>query len=413
MNQTLNTLNELWIEAGEKVENYNDKINQMLKNENFSAQTLRDLTAKRDHAQARCDALRNQVDEAQATQVAHLRSSGQLPLGNGENQTDHSFISDFKALMRGDSKITNLVTSSKDESGEAAGLTIPQDLRTSINVLKRQYDVMEQYVNVENVTTASGSRVYEKWTNITPLTKLDSEDETIGANDDPNLKLVKYQIGRYGGITTATNSLLKDSAENIMSWLTGWIAKKVVVSRNKEIISLMQAAPKKPALSTFDDIITMINTAVDPAIKATSILITNTSGLNQLTLVKDALGNYLLQPDPVQPDRYLIKGKRVVEISDHWLPSGGEASSPLYPLYYGDFKQAMTLFDRENMSLLPTNIGAGAFETDTTKIRVIDRFDVQLTDTEAFVAGSFTAISDQKGNINTEATPTTTNHKEK
>lgn len=413
MNQTLNTLNELWIEAGEKVENYNDKINQMLKNENFSAQTLRDLTAKRDHAQARCDALRNQVDEAQATQVAHLRSSGQLPLGNGENQTDHSFISDFKALMRGDSKITNLVTSSKDESGEAAGLTIPQDLRTSINVLKRQYDVMEQYVNVENVTTASGSRVYEKWTNITPLTKLDSEDETIGANDDPNLKLVKYQIGRYGGITTATNSLLKDSAENIMSWLTGWIAKKVVVSRNKEIISLMQAAPKKPALSTFDDIITMINTAVDPAIKATSILITNTSGLNQLTLVKDALGNYLLQPDPVQPDRYLIKGKRVVEISDHWLPSGGEASSPLYPLYYGDFKQAMTLFDRENMSLLPTNIGGGAFETDTTKIRVIDRFDVQLTDTEAFVAGSFTAISDQKGNINTAATPTTTNHKEK
>ena len=59
MNQTLNTLNELWIEAGEKVENYNDKINQMLKNENFSAQTLRDLTAKRDHAQARCDALTN------------------------------------------------------------------------------------------------------------------------------------------------------------------------------------------------------------------------------------------------------------------------------------------------------------------------------------------------------------------
>ena len=192
-----------------------------------------------------------------------------------------------------------------------------------------------------------------------------------------------------------------------MSWLTGWIAKKVVVSRNKEIISLMQAAPKKPALSTFDDIITMINTAVDPAIKATSILITNTSGLNQLTLVKDALGNYLLQPDPVQPDRYLIKGKRVVEISDHWLPSGGETSSPLYPLYYGDFKQAMTLFDRENLSLLPTNIGGGAFETDTTKIRVIDRFDVQLTDTEAFVAGSFTAISDQKGNINTAATPIT------
>jgi len=63
--------------------------------------------------------------------------------------------------------------------------------------------------------------------------------------------------------------------------------------------------------------------------------------------------------------------------------------------------QAITLFDRENMSLLPTNIGAGAFETDTTKIRVIDRFDVKATDSEALVAGSFTAIADQVGNFKT------------
>ena len=61
--------------------------------------------------------------------------------------------------------------------------------------------------------------------------------------------------------------------------------------------------------------------------------------------------------------------------------------------------QAITLFDRENMSLLPTNIGAGAFETDTTKIRVIDRFDVKATDSEALVAGSFTAIADQVTHI--------------
>jgi len=51
------------------------------------------------------------------------------------------------------------------------------------------------------------------------------------------------------------------------------------------------------------------------------------------------------------------------------------------------------------MSLLSTNVGAGAFEKDQTKIRVIDRFDVQATDTEAFVAGSFTAIADQKANF--------------
>lgn len=407
MTYTLNQLNDLWIEAGEKVENYNDQIDNLLKNQNFSPKALNDLTAKRDSAKARCAALRTQVDEKQAAMVVNMRSNGLMPLGNGENPTDNSFISDFKGMMNGDPKIMNLVSSSTDEAGQAVGLTIPKDVRTSINLLKRQYDALEQYVNVENVRTQTGSRVYEKWTNITPLTRLDDEDATIGDNDDPNLSLVRYEIKRHGGITTATNSLLKDSAENVMAWLTSWVAKKTVVTRNKEIITLMQSVTKKPSLANFDDIITMINTAVDPAIKATSLLITNTSGFNKLSLVKDALGNYLMQPDPVKPDQYLIKGKRVVEISDHWLANGGTVAAPIYPLYYGDLKQAVTLFDRENLSLLSTNIGAGSFEKDLTKVRVIDRFDVQLTDKEAFVAGSFSAIADQKGNINSIA-PTTT-----
>ena len=53
--------------------------------------------------------------------------------------------------------------------------------------------------------------------------------------------------------------------------------------------------------------------------------------------------------------------------------------------------------------MLTTNIGGGAFEKDQTKVRVIDRFDVVATDTEAVVAGSFKEIADQAG-----ATATTT-----
>ena len=49
------------------------------------------------------------------------------------------------------------------------------------------------------------------------------------------------------------------------------------------------------------------------------------------------------------------------------------------------------------------NIGAGAFETDTTKIRVIDRFDVVTVDSEAFVPASFTAIADQTANFQAAA----------
>jgi len=196
-----------------------------------------------------------------------------------------------------------------------------------------------------------------------------------------------------------TNSLLKDTAENILAWLSSWIAKKVVVTRNQAIIAAMNAVPKKPTLAKFDDVIDMANTSVDPSILSTSFFLTNVSGCNELHKVKDAMGNYLLQPDPSQPQRMLIQGKQVVMVADRWLPSAGTAAAPVYPLYFGDLSQAVTLFDREQMSLLSTNVGAGAFEKDQTKIRVIDRFDVQATDTEAFVAGSFTAIADQKANF--------------
>lgn len=408
MKLTLNELNEKWVASGNKVADLNAKMQNALNDDNFSQEDFAALKNQYDSEKVRRDAWHDQVVEAQAEQVVNLRNEDKAPLNKNENDLKDQFVSDFKAMVKGDPQVMNLVTSDTDEAGNAIGLTIPKDVQTAINVLKRQYDSLEQYVNVENVTTQSGSRVYEKWSDVTPLKNLDDEDSEIGNNDDPKLSLVKYLIKRYAGITTATNSLLKDTAENILAWLSGWIAKKVVVTRNNAIIAVMDAVPSKPTLNTFDDIITMINTSVDPAIKATSILMTNTSGYDKLTKIKDATGKYLLETDPKNPDQYLIKGKRVVEIGDRWLPSKGTSSKPVYPLYFGDFKQAITLFDRENISLLTTNIGGGAFEKDQTKIRVIDRFDVQSTDKDAIVAGSFTAIADQVGNFTGAPTTTTT-----
>ena len=135
----------------------------------------------------------------------------------------------------------------------------------------------------------------------------------------------------------------------------------------------------------------LVNNTLDPAIEATSIFITNQSGYNVLSKVKDAEGRYLLQPNPTQPDVYQIDGKTVVRIADRWLPDVNGS----HPLYFGDFKQAVTVFDRQNMAIMATNVGAGSFETNTYKIRVLDRFDVQATDTGAMTAGSFKEVANQ------------------
>ena len=392
----INTLNNLWIEAGHNVEDLNEQINNALNDDNFSAEAFANLKDKRDNAKVRRDALKEQLVEAQA--IAAIETP-KAPLNDEELEIKDQFINDFKNLVRGNyAQIQNVVSSDETDGAGHAGLTIPKDIQTTIHTLVRQYDSLQEYVNVESVTTASGSRVYEKWADITALAEIDEEGAKIGDNDDPQLTTIKYLIKRYAGITTVTNSLLKDTAENIIAWLSNWIAKKVVVTRNTKIIAAIDKLPTKPTLAKWDDIIDL-ESKVDPAIKPTSMFLTNTSGFTALKKVKDAMGNYLMERDVKSPTGYSIDGFPVKEVADRWLPNKSTAR----PLYFGDLKQAVTLFDRENMSLLATNIGAGAFETDTTKIRVIDRFDVQTVDGEAFVPASFTAIADQTANFQAAA----------
>lgn len=388
----INTLNNLWIEAGHTVEDLNEQINNALNDDNFSAEAFSDLKDKRDNAKVRRDALKEQLVEAQARTVIE---SPKVPLDDEELEVKDQFINDFKDLIRGNFK--NLVGSNETDAPGNGGLTIPKDIQTTIHTLVRQYDSLQQYVNVEAVTTLSGSRVYEKWTDVTPLKPLETSS-AIGDNEDPQLTTVKYLIKRYAGITTITNSLLKDTAENIIAWLSSWIAKKVVVTRNTEIIKAIDKLPTKPTLAKWDDIIDL-EAKVDPAIKQTSMFLTNTSGFTELKKVKNAMGDYLMERDVKSPTGYSIDGFPVKEVADRWLPN----KSTAHPLYFGDLKQAVTLFDRENMSLLATNIGAGAFEYDLTKIRVIDGFDVATVDNEAFVPASFTAIADQTANFQAAA----------
>ncbi len=392
----INTLNNLWIEAGHNVEDLNEQINNALNDDNFSAEAFADLKDKRDNAKVRRDALKDQLVEAQA--IAAIEAP-KTPLSDEELEIKDQFINDFKNLVRGNyAQIKNMVSSDETEGAGHAGLTIPQDIQTTIHTLVRQYDSLQEYVNVEHVSTSKGSRVYEKWSDITALTEIDEEGAKIGDNTDPQLTTIKYLIKRYAGITTVTNSLLKDTAENIIAWLSSWIAKKVVVTRNTKIIAAIDKLPTKPTLAKWDDIIDL-EAKVDPAIKPTSMFLTNTSGFTALKKVKNAMGDYLMQRDVKSPTGYVIDGYPVKEVADRWLPNKATAR----PLYFGDLKQAVTLFDRENMSLLATNIGAGAFETDTTKIRVIDRFDVVTVDSEAFVPASFTAIADQTANFQAAA----------
>ena len=377
----INKLNDAWITAGQKVSDLDNKLAIQAMSDDFKPDdNFKDLKEQRDAAKMQRDTLKEQLDEARANEVFRMNDKDKKPLNEKQIDLKDKFVRDFK----------DMVTSGKTEAGNA-GLTIPDDVQTTIHSLVRQYASLQNLVNVEHVTTPTGSRVYEKFSEIKPLANLDDETAQIGDNDDPELTTIKYLIKRYAGITTVTNTLLKDTAENILAWLSTWIARKVTVTRNQEILKVLDTASKKPTIANFDDIKDLQLNTLDPAIIATSSFVTNQSGFAVLAKVKDAQGRYMIQRDVTNPEQYRIGGKPVTVVADRWLPD----ISGSHPLYYGDFKQAVTLFDREDMSLLSTNIGAGSFEHDETKIRVIDRFDVEQVDGDAYAVASFKTVANQ------------------
>ena len=378
----INKLNDAWITAGQKVSDLDNKLAIQAMSDDFKPDdNFKALKEQRDAAKMQRDTLKEQLDEARANEVFRMNDKDKKPLNDKQIDLKDKFVRDFK----------DMVTSGKTEAGNA-GLTIPDDVQTTIHTLVRQYASLQNLVNVEHVTTPTGSRVYEKFSEIKPLANLDDETAQIGDNDDPELTTIKYLIKRYAGITTVTNTLLKDTAENILAWLSTWIARKVTVTRNQEILKVLDTASKKPTIANFDDIKDLQLNTLDPAIIATSSFVTNQSGFAVLAKVKDAQGRYMIQRDVTNPEQYRIGGKPVTVVADRWLPD----ISGSHPLYYGDFKQAVTLFDREDMSLLSTNIGAGSFEHDETKIRVIDRFDVKQVDGDAYAVASFKAVANQE-----------------
>lgn len=402
----ISKLNNAWIEAGQRVEDLNNKVQMALIDDSVSAEDLKAMKAERDDAKVRRDSLHDELEnareEAKTMDIADKKVAIHTPEKSKENAKDE-FAKDIRGMLKGDSKVMNKLSETTDPDGSNVGLTIPEDLQTTINQLVRQYASLQQYVRVENTTMPTGQRVYEKWKDITPLANLDDDTATIGDNDDPMLTKISYTIHRYAGISTITNTLLNDSSDNLIAWVTQWIARKSVVTRNNAILAVLpKLTAKKPTISSYDDVKTLINTGVDPAIAATSFLMTNVSGFNELAHVKDNMGRYMIQPDITKPNIYQLEGKQVVVISDKWLPNDTYGN---HPLYYGDLQQAVTLFDRNQTSLMTTNVGGGAFETDSTKIRVIDRFDVETTDGDAFVPATFKSLS---GSTSSSATPSST-----
>lgn len=277
-----------------------------------------------------------------------------------------------------------------DATGQDDGdsnLVVPQDIQTRINEVMRTLNDLSVYISVEEVSTRAGRRTLEKDDDMTPLPVVEEYGET-GETDNPKFIGVPYALLKRAGILPLTNELLADSDQNLIRYVTRWIGKKVVVTRNTLITTLL-ATMTKTDLADFDAIKRVLNVDLDPAISLTAVLLTNQDGYNWLDEQKDANGRYLLQDDITQPGRKLFKGRPVAVAANRYLPSVVGATTKA-PLVIGNLKELAVLFTRGRYELASTKVGGNAWRRDTTEMRVITRDDCRMWDDGAAVYGELT-----------------------
>lgn len=374
-----------------EIKNKQEEIKQLASEGNIEESKL----AKEEliKMQAKFEVLFDLDDDYSEYERNNALNKGKILNGKEDSkEVENSFINAIKAGLlkqQVSEKDMRILSNSMKEGTDAdGGLTVPKDIQTSIKELRRSQDALENYVNVEKVSTLSGSRVIEKYAEHTPFDNVEEESEFPDVST-PQFENIPYKIKKKGGILKVTRELLQDTAENILSYLRRWLAKKSKATRNALIINKINEMTngKEIAITGVDDIKKIFNVNLDPDIASGSIIITNQDGFNWLDTQKDATGNYILQSDPTQRTKELLFGKYpIVKMSNKTL----KTTSKKVPFICGDLKEAITLFDRENMTIEISTEAGDLWKKDQTGIKVRERLDIQAVDSEAIVKGQIT-----------------------
>lgn len=278
--------------------------------------------------------------------------------------------------------------------GEDGGFLVPEDIDHMIRERRRELNPLAELFTAETTNANSGWRVMDK-APTTGMTALATEipKDNIAMDDQPEFVKVPFTLTTYGLIIPVSNELANDEVANLFGYLANWFARKHVITENlllKAKLETLTAANIPATDNAIDALKGILNKALDPAISLTASILTNQDGFDFLDQQKDTTGRPLLQPDPTNATNMLFKGRRVKMVSNKLLPSRtvtttGATKGDYFPLYVGDFTQYATLFMRQNLEIVSTDIGGNAFRNNSIEVRGISRMGVSTFDTEAAV----------------------------
>lgn len=273
----------------------------------------------------------------------------------------------------------------KDEAPNGASIALPVDVQNDIIEIRKSFPSLENLVSTERVGYLSGSRIVELNSALAPFPSVD-EGQLFPDAPKPGFKKVTYEVKKYGDILKFTYEMVQD-APQVLSYVKRWFAKRGVATRNALILAALDAEYTSPtAVTGIDDFKDIINVEI-PVAEALSIsLVTNQDGFNALDKMKDLDGNYILEKDPTNATKgKLLFGKHPILVLDNAiLKTRDDEGTKHAPIYVGDMKEAVRVFDREQGTIDYNDRGT-SWNSDMIDMKGRERLDVKVVDPTAVV----------------------------
>ena len=357
-----------------RLEKIQDEAKELLGKEDVGADEITAKTEEIKALKAKISVLEEMEKEERKTMVDVVEL---------KNEKIDSVKAFFKAL-RGE-RLTDIEAALVTGGTNGENLLIPQDIQTKINELRREYKSARSLLTVYPTTTLTGSLVFEDISTITELVNF-TDGLDLPNVAEPKFNQVSYSLKAYGGILPVSNTLLQNENAGLIDYLGRWFGKKATRTENKKIFDLLATQTPK-SLADWKALKKSLNKDIDPALATDIVIVTNQDGFDYLDSALDNTGRPILQPDPTNPTQKTFMGYPVKIFSNAELPTI-TGTTNVAPIFYGALKEAGMFIDR-GIYEFSSSKDAG-FTKNQTLIRVIEYFDVVLTDASAYVHGQLT-----------------------
>lgn len=218
---------------------------------------------------------------------------------------------------------------------------IPEDIKYQPEELPETFVDLKKFVNVQPVTTASGSHPI-----LNPAQETMVSVEELAKNPElasPKFTDIDYKVKTYRGQIPVSQESLDDSEANLANIIAKNNARQAVNTTNKYIADVMKSF-EAVNTANLDDIKAIINVEIDPAYNLS--LVVSQSFYQALDTLKDKNGQYLLKQDITSPTGTVLFGRPVFIIKDELFGAKGDKKA-----FIGDLNYAVFFADRKQASV--------------------------------------------------------------